>query len=120
MSTAHAPYHTCLIHSTYTTDMPAQGDYAERTDRFAGMRGLVLWVDYCEFLLATNAVSLPSVSLVVSMLDRARHALGEAMMPSSEWVCDGCGACDAEPCGDADGHAFCAACRAKDANARRY
>lgn len=28
-------------------------------------------------------------------------------------TCDGCGATDAEPCGDSDGHAFCAACRAK-------
>lgn len=28
--------------------------------------------------------------------------------------CDGCGATDAEPCGDPEGFAFCAACRAKD------
>lgn len=30
-------------------------------------------------------------------------------------ACDGCGATDAEPCGDPEGFAFCAACRAKDA-----
>lgn len=34
-------------------------------------------------------------------------------------TCDGCGATDAEPCGDPEGFAFCAACRAKDANAPR-
>lgn len=33
--------------------------------------------------------------------------------------CDGCGATDAEPCGDSEGFAFCAACRAKD-NDRSY
>jgi len=31
--------------------------------------------------------------------------------------CDGCGATDAEPCGDSEGFAFCAACRAKDSDA---
>lgn len=29
-------------------------------------------------------------------------------------TCDGCGKPDAEPCGDSEGFAFCAACRAKD------
>ena len=32
-------------------------------------------------------------------------------------TCDGCGATDAEPCGDSEGFAFCAACRAKDSGA---
>jgi len=34
-------------------------------------------------------------------------------------TCDGCDSTDAEPCGDSEGFAFCAACRAKDANAPR-
>lgn len=29
-------------------------------------------------------------------------------------TCDGCGATDAEPCGDSEGFAFCAACRKRD------
>lgn len=33
--------------------------------------------------------------------------------------CDGCDSTDAVPCGDPEGFAFCAACRAKDANAPR-
>lgn len=32
-------------------------------------------------------------------------------------TCDGCGAADAEPCGDSEGFAFCAACRAKSQDA---
>lgn len=32
-------------------------------------------------------------------------------------ACDGCGSDDAEPCGDPEGFAFCAACRAKDSDA---
>lgn len=43
--------------------------------------------------------------------------IGETEAEPDTVTCDGCGATDAEPCGDVDGHAFCAACRAKSQDA---
>ena len=45
------------------------------------------------------------------------HALCSKCNTPDIIPCDGCDSTDAEPCGDSDGHAFCAACRAKDSAA---
>lgn len=47
------------------------------------------------------------------------HALCSKCNTPDIIPCDGCDSTDAEPCGDPEGFAFCAACRAKDANAPR-
>ena len=55
---------------------------------------------------------------------RVTHYFGDSLHGSTSdcectFRCDGCDSTDAEPCGDSEGFAFCAACRAKDANAPR-
>lgn len=47
------------------------------------------------------------------------HALCSKCNTPDIIPCDGCDSTDAVPCGDPEGFAFCAACRAKDANAPR-
>jgi len=45
------------------------------------------------------------------------HALCSKCNTPDIIPCDGCDSTDAEPCGDSEGHAFCAACRAKSQDA---
>lgn len=66
-----------------------------------------------------TGIPVRSVDSAINAWQEVWEQLFPPQTCSETATCDGCGATDAEPCGDPEGFAFCAACRAKDANAPR-